>query len=62
MLQVAWCESRDEPTAVNGSSYGLFQVQGETSSDVMTQVADAYNWKYLTQGMSAWVSSERCWG
>lgn len=33
-----------------------------TSSDPDTQVEDAYHWKYLTQGMSAWSSSEDCWG
>jgi len=61
MIRVAFCESTDNPTAVNGSSYGLFQVQGETSADPLTQVADAFH-LWTVQGIGAWVSSERCWG
>jgi len=61
MIRVAFCESTDNPYAVNGSSYGLFQVQGETSADPLTQVADAYH-LWTVQGIGAWVSSEGCWG
>jgi hypothetical protein len=61
MLQVAWCESRDEPTAVNGTSFGVFQQQGERSSDPVQQTRDAYA-LWQIQGIGAWRASEPCWG
>jgi len=61
MIRVAFCESTDNPTAVNGSSYGLFQVQGETSANPLVQVADAYH-LWTVQGIGAWAPSEGCWG
>lgn len=61
MIRVAFCESSDNPMARNGISFGVLQVQGETSTDPVQQVRDAYAlWKI--QGIGAWRASERCWG
>jgi hypothetical protein len=61
MIRVVFCESTDNPYATNGTSRGLFQVEGETSNNPLVQVRDAYAlWK--VQGIEAWASSERCWG
>lgn len=61
MIRVGFCESTNNPYARNGSSFGIFQVQGETSSNPLVQVADAYR-LWQVQGIGAWASSERCWG
>jgi hypothetical protein len=61
MIRVAFCESTDDPNAVNGTSYGLFQVEGETSDNPLVQVEDAFR-LWQVQGIEAWASSERCWG
>lgn len=61
MIRVAFCESTDNPNAVNGSSFGLFQVEGETSDNPLVQVEDAFR-LWQVQGIEAWASSERCWG
>ena len=61
MIRVAFCESTDHPNAANGSSFGLFQVEGETSDNPLVQVQDAYH-LWQVQGIGAWASSERCWG
>lgn len=62
MLQVAKCESSDNPTAQDPSStaFGLFQELGETSTDPVQQVLDAYA-LWVQQGMGAWAASQPCW-
>ncbi|HEX7355282.1 MAG TPA: hypothetical protein VF288_10670 [Mycobacteriales bacterium] len=62
MLRVAWCESRDEPSATepHSGAHGLFQQLGEASDDPYTQVSDAYS-LWQEQGYGAWAASRACW-
>jgi hypothetical protein len=75
MERIAWCESRDEPGAVDPVAYdgahatGLFQllvfgpggsVTGGSTTP-MVNVAQAHQ-KWLAQGYGAWSASSSCWG
>lgn len=59
-LRVAGCESGFSPTAVNGSHLGLFQREGETSTDPEVQVRNAYA-MYQERGWQPWGLGES-WG
>lgn len=59
-LRVAGCESGFSTTAVNGSHFGLFQREGETSTDAETQVRNAFA-MYSERGWQPWGLGES-WG
>ena len=75
MERIAWCESRDEPGAVDPVAYdgahatGLFQLLvfgpggsvAGGSTTPMVNVAQAHQ-KWLAQGYGAWSASSSCWG
>lgn len=74
MIQIAWCESRDEPTAVNASSgdAGLFQDSLTTWQAFGGQGLPQYQSPeyqaeinlriYQADGTEPWTASEACWG
>lgn len=74
LLSIEWCESHDDPTAVNASSGdgGSFQFSPATWADyggyslaqdapVAVQDAGALA-LYQRRGTEPWKSSETCWG